>query len=398
MSASSVTPAGEPEKLWNKSFIMLLVMSTIINSASQMVTPLVSKFAISLGAPLTIATTIASMMSIAALLLRPFAGLFSDMYNRKKIIIISNGIIACCFFLMSRANTVPMLVGVRMLHGIAFSFNSVALMAFNTMFIPKSRLGEGMGWMALGTTVSQALGPNFGILLQEKGGYGLCFAVAAGICLVGIGVICIMPYEHFAKEGAKKKIGLNDMISFRILPYAIIMGLFSCGNGLVSSMLVLFGEDRGIENIGLFFTVYSLTMLAIRPFAGKLVDRKGLHAVLYPSIIVFGVAFVFLGNATALWMALLAAALKALGQGAGVPGIQSTCLRTLGREKAGVVSSTCYIGQDLGNAISPIVGGMIVSATSYRVLFNGYAVFFIIVASALYTIKYNYDMKKYGTD
>ncbi len=30
-------------RLWNRSFVMLLVMSTLINSASQMVVPLVSK-------------------------------------------------------------------------------------------------------------------------------------------------------------------------------------------------------------------------------------------------------------------------------------------------------------------------------------------------------------------
>lgn len=95
-------------------------------------------------------------------------------------------------------------------------------------------------------------------------------------------------------------------------------------------------------------------------------------------------------------MVLLAAVLKALGQGAGVPGIQSTCLQQLGREKAGVVSSTCFIGQDIGNAIAPTIGGAVVSAFGYRVMFSGYAVLVLIGASTIFYFKSNYDRKKYN--
>lgn len=155
-------------------------------------------------------------------------------------------------------------------------------------------------------------------------------------------------------------------------------------------------KQTDLFDVSLFFTVYSFTMIAIRPFAGKLVDRKGLRFVLYPSIAIFSASFLLLGNADVLWMVLLAAMLKALGQGAGVPGIQSTCLQQLGREKAGVVSSTCYIGQDIGNAIAPPIGGAIASAFGYCVMFSSYAVLILIGASAIFYFKSNYDRKKYN--
>ena len=385
----------EETKLWNKSYIMILILSTVINSATQMVTPLVSKFAISLGAQLSIATTIASLMSWSALFLRPFAGLLSDRFNRKKIILISNLAIAACLLLMSGAKTVTTLVAIRILHGIAFSFNSVAMMAFNTMYIPKDRLGEGMGWMALGTIVSQALGPNIGIALVEKTGYTACFAVAAAVCVVGVVIILMMHYEHPVSDKSRK-LDINSLISLRILPYAAIMCLFSAGNGLASNMMVLFGDARGIANIGLFFTAYSSAMVVVRPFAGKLVDKKGLRFVLYPAIVLSSAAYFVLGSATALWMVILAAILKAVGQGSGQPGIQSTCLRQIGRETAGVVRSTCYIGQDIGNAVAPVIGGFVVERFGYSNLFYGYAVLLLVGASLIFFLKYNYDVKKYG--
>ncbi len=384
------------EKLWNSSYIMLLIIGTVLNAASQMVTPLISSFAISLGAPLTIATTIASIMSVTALFLRPVSGLFSDRYNRKTIILISNALVALCLFLMMFAKTVAMLFIVRLLHGIAFSFNGVALMAFNTMFIPKSRLGEGMGWMALGTTLSQAMGAPVGLKLVEWGGYTLCFAVAGVICLIGILIIVFMPYKHEPKPQTDGKFDINNLISLRILPYAFILCLFSSGNGIVNSLMVLFGEERGIGNIALFFTVYSLSMVAIRPFAGKLVDRRGLKIILYPSILLFGIAFFLLGGAYSLWVVLVAAAIKAISQGAGAPGIQSTCLKQIGREKAGVVSSTCFIGQDIGNAVSPIISGFVVEKFGYTVLFRGFSIIFVIGAVILFYLKTKSDEKKYG--
>lgn len=371
-------------RLWNRHFVMLLVISTLINSASQMVVPLVSKYAISLGAPLTIAATISSLMSLAALFLRPVAGMFSDRYNRKKIILASNLLIATCLVLLAVSRNVPMLVAIRLLHGVAFSFNSVALMAFNTVFIPKERLGEGIGWMALGNTVAQALGPNIGIILIDIGGYSLCFMTAAGICLVGILVIMMMPYKVIGAPRAERKIDLQNLICLDILPYAAILCLFSAGSGLVSSMLVLVGDERGIANIGLFFTVYSVAMVLIRPVAGKLVDSRGLPAVLYPSILAFGLGFLILGQCSALWLFLIAAVLKAVGQGSGVPGIQSETIKKIGREKAGVVSSTCFIGQDLGNTFGPMLGGVVAEKFGFDILFSGFALLFVLLSCGVF--------------
>ncbi len=372
--------------LWNRPFIMLLVMSTFINSASQMVTPLVSKYAVSLGAPLTLAATISSLMSFAALFLRPVAGLFSDRYNRKWIILISNMLLVVCLVLMAVTKSVPMMVAVRLLHGVAFSFNGVALMAFNTVFIPKDRLGEGMGWMALGNTLAQALGPNVGIILVEKGGYMLCFTVAAGICLAGIVVVCMMPYQKEMPQQNTGKIRLRSLVAVEILPFAAILCLFACGSGLVSSLLVLYGDDRGIAGIGLFFTAYSVMMILVRPLAGRLLDQKGLRVVLYPSIAAFALCFLLLGNTSSILVVVLAGVLKAAGQGSGVPALQSTGLKIMGREKAGVVSSTCFIGQDIGNTIAPMIGGFVAQYFGYGVLFNGFSVVFLTGACLIYRV------------
>ncbi|MBQ5411878.1 MAG: MFS transporter [Oscillospiraceae bacterium] len=388
-------PMQEQTKLWNKSYIMILVLSTFIHSASYMVTPFITKFALCLGAPLTIATTIASLLSVSALILRPFAGRTADRFNRKTIILIANTVTMICILCLARVKTVNALVVVRLIHGIAFSFTGVAMMAFNTMFIPKDRLGEGMGWMALSTIVSQSVGPNLGMWIVEHFDYSMTFFAAAGVTLIGIIIFCFIPYSR-SQRVEKGKFDINDFISIRLIPYALLLCLFSSGNGLITSMLVVYGEHKGIENVSMFFTAYSIVMFLVRPFSGKLVDRKGLRIVLYPSLLIAAVGFLVLGNATNLVMVIIAGVLKAIGQGSGSPAIQSTSLKMIGREKAGVVSSTCYIGADVGNAVAPILGGYVAEHYGYEIMFNGYAVILFVVGTIVFTLKWKHDYKKYG--
>ncbi|NLL33680.1 MAG: MFS transporter [Clostridiales bacterium] len=385
----------EQTKLWNKTYILVLLLSTFNQSVSQMVTPFISKYAISLGAPMTIAATISGLMSISALVLRPASGLFSDRFNRKRIITITSIITAICMYLYSMSSSVTMLIGVRLVHGIVFSFSGVAMMAFNAMYMPKERLAEGMGWMALGSVVSSALGPNLGLWLVENIGYRACFITAGVVCLLTTAIILLIPYRHVPKTEVKR-FNINDMISLRILPYAALMGLFSCGNGLVNTFLALLGDERSISGIGLFFTAYSLVMVCTRPFVGKLQDRRGIKIILYPAYIIAAASMILLANATALWMVLLAGALKAIGQGSGAPSIQAHSLKQLGREKAGVVSSTCFIGQDIGNAIAPTIGGIVSASFGFRTMFTGYAVLLVLVGWTLFYFKSKYDEKKYG--
>lgn len=390
-----VVAEGEPAKLWNRSYIMILVMSTFTSSASQMVTPLISKYALSLDAPLALAATISSLMSTVALFLRPVSGMCSDRYNRKKIILIANIITSLCLACYAFVPNVAALTTTRFIHGIVFSFSGVASMAFNTSFMPHNRIGEGLGWMALSNIISSAIGPNLGMWIVDNSGFNVCFIIAAAFCITSTLLLVLVPYTY-VKPIERKKINISSLISVRILPYACIMGLFSSGNALTNTYLSIIGDERNIANIGLFFTAYSFAMVAVRPLSGKLLDRKGLKIIMFPSLVVAAIGMVVLGSAQSLWLVIVAGVLKALGQGNGSPSVQAACIKLLGRERAGVVSSTCYIGQDLGHSVAPLLGSFAVENWGYDVMYYIYAGILLVGGGLIYYLKDKYDQKKYG--
>lgn len=385
----------EPTKLWNKWYITILLLSMVNHVASQLITPIVSKYAMSIGATMATAGTIVGLMSLAAMFARPFAGLSSDRINKKLIIAVTGAVTGVCMYLYAASKSVEMMAAVRFVHGISFSFSTVALLAFNTMFIPKDKIGEGIGWSVVTTTLATAMGPNLGLWLVDHFGYKACFAAAAiGTIIPNLCFLVVPNRQEPHVPGKSAKFNVNDFISLQIFPFALLTGLFSCCNGIVNSFLALLGDERGIKGVGVFFTAYSVILIVTRPITGKLYDQKGIKFIMYPSIALAALSMLLLGKATSTWIVLLAGVLKALGQGTGAPSIQAHCLKKLGRDKAGVVSSTCYMGNDIGNTVGPAIGGLIASRTGYGFMFIMIAVSVIVIGWPLLFFKTRYDEHK----
>ncbi len=351
---------------------MVLILGIFTGAVSQMVNPFITKYSVSFGADLALAGIVAGVMPVVAMLFRPIAGIASDRLNRKRLMMCSTTVTAVAIIGCMLSKNIISVMIFRMLQGISFSFMGVVNMAFATSFMPEDRIGEGIGYMTLGTVLAYAVGPNIGIWIMENYGYTGCFACAAAVSLLATVFISVMPYKKPVKRDRneqKQKFSLGNIISTKLIVYAILAALFSMGYSLVNSFLVLFGEERSISNIGLFFTAYSLAILFVRPIAGKLLDKKGLAYLIYPSYIFYVISLIVLGSATSIWMVIVASVFQAVAQGAGLSGVQGYSVKLLGRERAGIASSTLYIGQDLAHSVTPVVGGAIAASFGYGVMY-----------------------------
>ena len=395
-------PAVKAEPLWTRPFLIILGISVFTYTASQMVTPLISKFALSLGAPLTLASTIASFMSLAALFFRPISGILSDRMNRKWIMIISTGIVTLSIGCYASSTNIPTLFTARVLHGIAFSFMGVSNMALGSDFVPTSRMGEGLGYLGLGNILAYAVGPSLGLEVSEKFGYPAVFGLAAALAGISVVAMFLIPNKPLtpqlkAEEASKKAeraFSLENFFAKDILLYVVILILFTSGNGLMNTYLAILGDERGISNVGLYFTAYSLVVLLVRPIAGKINDRFGLSAIMIPSFFLGATGMLCVAMARSTLPIVIAGALKAVSQGAAQPAIQAYSIRYLGKERAGVATSTCYIGQDLGNSIAPILGSFVVTNWSYTVLYSGYGAMLLVLGLGCYFAQRRLERKK----
>ncbi|MBQ4252865.1 MAG: MFS transporter [Erysipelotrichaceae bacterium] len=376
------------ETIWTGKFIMVMLMSMFSGIAANMTYPLITKYTLTINPDLAVASTVAGLMSLSSLIICPFAGLITDRFNQKRILQINSVFYAIVLAAHVLATNIPMLVIMRLFVGVFFSIASVTITAFSTNFIPKSRMAEGLGYAALANVVAQAAGPGLGLKLVELSGYPLTFIVAGVCALLCMVMVTLLPYEDDKDHSQLRKVTVNSLMAFEYTDFMLIAALFSMSNSLVTTYLALIGDERGIANIGLFFTVYSIIMVFLRPVAGTLQDKKGIFFIMVPAVMAASIGITMIGIGKTLVVILAASLFKAIGQGIGTPALSAEVIKTMGREKSGVATSTIMIGMNIGNAVGPMLSGLVVKQLGYERMFVGYAIISALICYMLLFYRY----------
>ncbi len=356
--------------------------------------PLVASFALDLGAELTVASSIAGIMSLIGMFMSPVAGVLSDRMNRKRLLLATELLYALFLLGHAFATTIPFLVFLRAGTGVFFTINSVLTTAYASEFIPRDRMGEGLGYFGLVMPLAQAVGPALGLALRDAMGFGAPFIAASISTVISFACVVILPYEAKpAGPNAKQhSLKLNDLFAVEFLSLMLLATLFSSANGLATTYLDILATERNIPNISLFFTAYAVALVFTKPLSGKLQDKKGLYFVMIPAVVFAALGTFLVGIAFSLGMMVLAAVCRAFGQGAGTPCLQAHTVRTLDTSKAGVAVSTIMIGQNLGNALAPIGGSFFVESFGYEGMFCGVGVATLFIGMLL--LLWNYLREK----
>jgi MFS family permease len=368
----------KPKKLLNKNFILLILISLITSFGYNMIMTLVSSYAVELGSKLTMAGTVAGIFSISALLSRPFSGYATDVYNKKIMCVISTLLIGIAMIGYVLAPNISTFFIMRIIHGIAFGISGTANLALVSEYIPDENMGQGLGYFGLGQVMAQVVGPSIGIYIKDLYGYDMLFIIISLLTFLAASILALcFKYEAVPTvdknidEGEKhKKFTFDNLIAKECIVYALIGGLFSLGNGIVNSFLVLLGQDRSIANISLFFSVNAIVLFVMRLTIGKVADKTKLIIMVNISLFFSAVSMVLAGYTSVFAVMMVAAALKAIGQGGGQISLQSACIKKVSPVKVGVATSTFFIGADIGQGLGPIIGGKISDMFGYQTMFT----------------------------
>lgn len=350
------------ENLWNFSFILMLIINALVFIGFTMMTPILPKYTISLGATMSIAGLVAGIFAITSIIIRPFAGFSTDRFNKKHLLIVSTVFLAISALGLKISYNIYTLFFFRIVQGIAFSVSVTVINALSTTYMPKERIGEGIGFMGLGYILATAISPNLGLQISARFGFKYVFYLSCIIVMIAAALMTMIPYNPPNKENlnvSKLHIKISDFFAKELIVFAVLACLFTFMNGVIGSFLALLGDERHISNIGYYFTVNAIVILIIRPLSGKLLDNKGLSVIAFPAFILAMAASLLLVISSSLWMILAVAVLYGIGQSSLSPALQATCVKKLGPSRVGIATSTYFIGYDAGQGLGPIIGGTI---------------------------------------
>ena len=208
--------------------------------------------------------------AITALLLRPFAGRLSDTRGRRPLLV-GGALIGCvAMFLTAFAATLPLIVALRLLFGVAEAAFVVASFAALADLAPAIRMGEALSYNSLGLYLGLTLGPPLGELLVRAFGFTEAWYGAAMMLLLAAAVVLSIGETRHPREASEGKAPLIHRAALApalgFLTSIVAMGGFL-------AFAALHAQDVGFARTSLPLVVYGSVVVVCRIAFAKVPDR-----------------------------------------------------------------------------------------------------------------------------
>ncbi|ALS20669.1 MULTISPECIES: MFS transporter [Paenibacillus] len=351
--------------------------------------PILSPFAISLGAAPSFIGLILGVYSITHLPGNLIAGYGVDRYGSKGFIVFSLIVAGIVLLIQSRVTDPWELLIIRSISGFVLAFLSPACLSLLAK-IAKDRVQQGklMAGNGMVHTFASVLSPAAGAYLVAKFGFAQSFTFLGwGLIITGIlawiGVnekqykqtaAKLFPQGRDHLEGPLPEMAQGGAGTIPWLFYAVPLAI-SCSQGILFFELPLMKETQGsILTSGVFFSLVSLGALVTL----SMLFLSRISPVLRTSLGSLALALIFFGMSVH-WPLPMHASLFLIGMAKGVifPAIASVLAAVTSSNRYGRVFSLLSISYSIGAFIGPLAAGYI------RTYMSPYFIAFLCLMLAL---------------
>jgi MFS family permease len=323
--------------------------------------------------------------SIAGILFQPLVGVWLNRLGRRFFMRLGATLllVSAAGFVVSSSITLHAVL--RGVQGLAFSAFFVSSYIHIVDLVPVERRGWALGIFGLSGLTSTALAPLLGEAVVRHLGFRWSFALSA---LIGAGALVLVlrtrgirppapgggPGPEALREGLQELMRVHMALGF----------FFGLGTGTVFTFLPTFAESLGVTGLGLFYTAYSASAVAVRLFGGELIDTRGRRAVIVPSMIVFTGAVCMLAllagtvrpgvRVSVLPFIFVAGLISGAAHGFLYPALSALLVDVTAEARrasaVGIFSAACLVG----NALGAIVFGYVAHGLGYAPMWTALAV------------------------
>ena len=156
------------EKLWTKSFSIIMIVNLISYTLIYMLMAILPLFILHIGGSKLMAGVISAMFTFTCFITRPWFGNLLDGKGRKTILQIGNIILLISIVGYNLFNSITMLLILRVIQGIGWSAVSTSTSTIVSDLIPPFKRFEGIGYFGMSTSIALAIGPALGLYIVEN--------------------------------------------------------------------------------------------------------------------------------------------------------------------------------------------------------------------------------------
>ncbi|WP_102264981.1 MFS transporter [Mesobacillus jeotgali] len=360
-----------------------MVGNLFVFMSFQMLIPTLPPYIKSIGASGTEIGLVTALFSIGAVLSRPFIGFMLEYKTRKPLVLIGALMLLLITFLYPLSQIVVIFLAFRLLHGLAWGWSTTVNGTAAVDVVPNSRLGEGMGYFGLSITIGMIIAPSLGIFLYQITTFDNLVYISGVLGAIALLLLASVHYQTPDQVLKTKKEDLKFTYMGSLIEKAgwfpaTLTLLISLGYGTIVTFIVIFGEERGIDQIFLFYLCNAILASLSRPIAGKWFDQKGPIGLVILTISITFIGMWVLSFAHSNLMIALAGVLFGIGFGSLIPTLQSWTLSKTPASRRGVANGMFFSSIDLGLGLSGLVFGVLAQFVEIGTLFQISSIFMVI--------------------
>ncbi|MDX9751398.1 MAG: MFS transporter [Flavobacteriales bacterium] len=358
------------DRLWDRNFIIACLSYFLVACSFSLLMPTIPIFlSEELGVEPRMIGVVLSSYVLALLLVRPFSGFLVDTYARKPMLLLGTALFVAVFVGYYFAVTVLFFVVLRFVHGLFWGLSTVSANTVAIDIIPSSRRAEGIGYFGVNTSIAMAVAPYIGVRIYEGSGFHALLTAAlfmGALAVIAASFIRVPNKPHAPAHGP---ISLDRFILVKALPILFNQLFLAFGWGTLVAFAVLYGNERGIPNAGIFFLFLAGGVMLSRIVSGRLVDRGHLHRMMGGAILLISCGFVGFAWCADLVLFCLSAFLIGLGYGTLFPALQTIYISMAPSTQRGTANSTYLTGFDLGIGLGMLIGAWLVDRYDFAQMY-----------------------------
>ncbi len=316
---------------------------------------------------------IISADALAALVVQPVIAPLVHAGTLRRWLLAGPLLLSGALFMLGRVTSPTWLAAARLLQGAGFIIVLAALVTLLVQFIPKEMSGRAFGWVSLVRLIPYALVPLlFERLAVSPALFARLVNIAALMALIPAAVLLFPRSRSTAAQESARPPGFAGLKqSLRAPAVMLLMGsafLFFCGYSAIFFYLHPFGATRGIES-GLFFTIATLTMIAVRLSASWLFDRFNKVLFCALGLLIAAASCALLPLVETIRALFLLALCSGLGWGIAMP-LQAAAMFDISAPPARAMNQNLLmVMMQAGFFAGPLIGGRLIQQAGYPALF-----------------------------
>lgn len=346
---------SEDASIWTRPFTLAVAATTATFVGFYLLLPILPPYALDLGASKVEAGWLVTLFTLPAVIARTVTGPYLDRGGRKRMLVAGLLLIGLATAAYGGIETLPVLLLVRVGHGMGWGLATTAFGSLVSDLAPPSRRGEALGYWGMAPTAAMAVGPLAGQWLYTVSGYPGVFGSSALLALLSLGIV--LSIAHVAPSVIVHARSLLVFPKEARLPAATQFLSSLAYGGLIAFLPVELAARGG--GSGVYFTVYALAILVARPFAGRLSDRFGRASVIHPALVLSAAGTALLGLASSPAALLLSAALYGTGVGSSFPALMAFTVDRAPVASRGAALASFFTAFDLAMAAGAALLGPI---------------------------------------